>query len=136
MAVNSKAVSLPGLFFLATNEAIVIAPYLDGGGVWTYGVGHTRGAGHPHPAAMPRGNPADVDSAVMGALTLFANDIRKYAGRVNAAINVTMLQPQFDALVDFDFNTGGIHRANLTSKLNASNVEGCRHQGRVGDPDR
>ena len=47
-----------GLFALALHEGIVPAPYRDSVGVWTYGIGHTLGAGYPDPEKMLRGRNA------------------------------------------------------------------------------
>ena len=41
-----------GLIALARHEGIVPAPYLDVKRVWTFGVGHTAGAGAPDPAIL------------------------------------------------------------------------------------
>ena len=37
-----------GIFALALHEGIVPGPYRDSVGVWTYGIGHTLGAGAHH----------------------------------------------------------------------------------------
>ena len=115
--------STRGILEIAEHEGIVPAPYRDSVGVWTWGVGHTAAAGGPDPAKMPRTMPANLDKAVDDALDLFAKDVRSYERRVGEAIKVPLAQHQFDALVSFDFNTGGIHRAKLTEAINR------------GDPD-
>jgi len=46
-------------------------------------------------------------------------DLNTYERRVNAAIKVSLKRHQFDALVSFDFNTGGIFKARLTQRINA-----------------
>ena len=38
-------VSRRGVLEIAEHEGIVLGPYRDSAGVWTYGVGHTAGAG-------------------------------------------------------------------------------------------
>lgn len=116
-----------GLAELAGHEGIVPAPYIDSVGVWTYGVGHTSAAGFPDPANMKRGMPADVDAAVRDAMGLFRKDVKKYEDRVNAAIRVPLEQHEFDALVSFDYNTGGINRAKLTAAINAGDKDAARH---------
>lgn len=116
-----------GLLEIAEHEGIVPAPYRDSVGVWTFGVGHTRGAGNPDPAILPRGMPRDVDAAIDDALDLFRHDIATYEARVNANIKVPLKQHEFDALVSFDFNTGGIHRAKLTAAINAGDPGASRH---------
>lgn len=112
-----------GILEIAEHEGIVPAPYLDSKGIWTFGVGHTAAAGDPDPARMPRGMPADIDAAIDQALKVFARDVASYEDRVRRAIKVPLKQHEFDALVSFDFNTGGIFKARLTERINA----GDRH---------
>lgn len=122
-------VSPDGVIEIASHEGIVPAPYLDSVGVWTYGVGHTAAAGGPDPARMPREMPRDVEAAVGHALRLFAEDLTKYEDRVNKAIKVPLKQHEFDALVSFDFNTGGIFRAKLTAAINRGDKSGDGFMG-------
>jgi len=114
-------VSERGIFALALHEGVVPAPYLDSVNVWTFGIGHTASAGGPDPAAMPRGNPVDMDAALMQAFDVFRRDLARFEKRVSDAVKVPLKQHEFDALVSFDFNTGGIGRAKLTKHLNAGN---------------
>lgn len=120
-------ISSRGLIEIAEHEGIVPAPYLDSAGVWTWGIGHTAAAGGPDPASMDRAMPQDVDAAVLAAIHQFAIDVKGYVARVNDAIRVPLAQHQFDALVSFDFNTGGIHRAKLTAAINAGEPDAARH---------
>lgn len=116
-----------GALEIAEHEGIVPAPYLDSVGVWTFGIGHTAAAGDPDPASMPRGMPASIEPAIDKALAIFRADLEKYEARVNHAIEVPISQHQFDALVSFDFNTGGIERARLTQAINAGDPDAARH---------
>ena len=111
-------VSDKGIYALALHEGIVPAPYLDSVNVWTFGIGHTASAGAPNPATMSKGNPADLDAAIAEAFTVFRRDLARFEDRVRVAVKVPLQQYEFDALVSFDFNTGGIHRAKLTEHLN------------------
>jgi lysozyme len=120
---NSMKVSDKGLLEIAEHEGIVPAPYLDSVGVLTYGIGHTKNAGGIDPASMSLAMPADIEGAIDHALEVFRIDVASYEARVNAAIKVPLAQFEFDALVSFDFNTGGIHRAKLSKRVNG------------GDPD-
>lgn len=130
-------VSDKGLVEIAEHEGIVPAPYRDSVGVWTYGVGHTAAAGGLDPremnSAMPTG--AALDAAVDRALELFKVDLGKYEKRVNDAIKVPLLQHEFDALVSFDFNTGGIYRAKLTAAINAGDKSGAGFMGWLQPPE-
>ncbi len=112
-------VSPRGLLEIAEHEGIVPAPYLDSVGVWTWGIGHTAAAGDPDPAKMMREMPQNMDASVIAAVRQFAVDVVRYANRVSDAIKVPLKQHEFDALVSFDFNTGGIYKATLTKRINA-----------------
>ena len=108
-----------GLLALVRHEGVVPAPYLDARGVWTFGIGHTAAAGLPDPATMPRGMPADLDAGLAEALRLFRADLARYEAEVLRAVTVPLAFHEFDALVSFHYNTGGIARAALTRALNA-----------------
>jgi lysozyme len=114
-----------GIYALALHEGIVPAPYKDSVGVWTFGIGHTAGAGDPDPATMPKGMPADLDRALVRVFDVFRHDLPKYEAGVNRALKVPVTQAQFDALVSFHYNTGAIGRATLVKKLNAGDVAGA-----------
>lgn len=129
--------SLKGILEIAEHEGIVPAPYRDSVGVWTFGIGHTSAAGGLDPremsSAMPTG--LQLEKAVDRAIEVFRADLVKYEARVNAAIKVPLKQHQFDALVSFDFNTGGIHRANLTKQINAGDMSGAGFMGWLRPPE-
>lgn len=108
-------VSNKGLAFIAGVEGIVPYPYLDSVGVWTFGIGHTHHAGAPKPKYMTKGKNYGVELC----MELFKKDMGIYEARVNRAVKVPVTQSEFDALVSFDFNTGGIFRAKLTRLLNS-----------------
>lgn len=110
-----------GLLALVRHEGIVPAPYLDSARVWTFGIGHTAAAGAPDPATMPRGMPADLDAAIREAFRVFQSDLARYEDDVLRAVKVPLERHEFDALVSFHYNTGGIARAALTRALNAGN---------------
>jgi lysozyme len=111
--------SREGAMELIGHEAIVLTRYKDSVGVWTIGVGHTKGAGPPDPETF------------MGALTLpqafdlFERDVRRYVADVNAVLKVKVSQAQFDALVSFHFNTGAIRRASLVNRINDGDMDGA-----------
>ena len=119
----SMKTSDKGILEIAEHEGVVPAPYRDSVGVWTFGIGHTAA----DPREMNSAMPADVDAAVMRAIDVFRQDLTKYEARVNAAIKVPLKQHEFDALVSFDFNTGGIHRAQLTKAINRGDKDTARH---------
>lgn len=110
-----------GAAMLIGSEAIVPYRYKDSAGFDTEGIGHTAGAGAPDPAKRPFGQEIPLEEVVR----TFRRDLRKFEKRVNDAVVVPLRQHQFDGLAHFDFNTGGIHRAKLTEKLNAGDVAGA-----------
>lgn len=110
-----------GVAQLAYHEGIVTRPYLDSVGVWTVGIGHTASAGNPDPRKMPR----DKDQPMDRIIEIFRSDLRKYEREVNDAARVPLEQHEFDALVSFHFNTGGIRRARLTRLLNEGDYPGA-----------
>ena len=106
-------VSDKGLAEIAGHEGIVQKRYLDSVRVWTIGIGHTSSAGDPNPAQVTR------ELSISEVMDIFRRDIERFEHRVNDAVKVSLKQHEFDALVSFDFNTGGIYRAKLTKHLNA-----------------
>ena len=110
-----------GLLALIRHEGIVPGPYLDVNNVWTFGIGRTAAAGSPDPARMERGMPADLDAGIREAFRLFRTDLATYEAEVLRAVMVPLDTHEFDALVSFHYNTGGIAKAALTRQLNAGN---------------
>lgn len=112
-------VSDKGRFALAVKEGLVPAPYLDSQGYWTFGIGHAETSGlAPNPKSMPRGMPADLDAAIRESFRLFTRTLERFEADVRAAVKVPLAQHEFDALVSFHYNTGGVARAALTRHLN------------------
>lgn len=125
-----------GVLEIMEHEGVVLGPYLDSVKVWTYGVGHTKGAGFPHPEALPkvdtrRWSDRQVEEELHKIINLFEKDLKKYEDRVKQAIKVPLKQHQFDALVSFDFNTGGIFKAQLTQQINRGDMSGNGFMGWV-----
>ncbi|WP_413874572.1 lysozyme [Albidovulum sp.] len=110
-----------GLLALIRHEGIVPGPYLDVNDVWTFGIGHTAETGAPDPARMPRGMPDDLDAGIREAFRLLRADVATYEVEVERAVKVPLQPHEFDALVSFHYNTGGIAKAALTKSLNAGN---------------
>ena len=112
-----------GLLALTRHEGIVPAPYRDVKAIWTFGIGHTAAAGPPDPGTMSRGMPADLDAGIREAFRVFRADIVAYEADVLRVVKMPLAPHEFDALVSFHYNTGGIARAALTRHLNAGNRE-------------
>lgn len=109
--------SRQGLMELIAHEGIVQTRYRDSAGVWTIGVGHTRAAGAPDPRTF-----AGVMS-IGEVFALLRRDMARYEEDVRDALKVAVSTAEFDALVSFHYNTGGIARAALTTSLNAGDRE-------------
>jgi lysozyme len=108
-----------GQLALIRHEGIVPGPYLDVRGVWTFGIGHTAAAGPPDPGKMHRGMPTDLEAGVRESFRLFRSDLAAYEAEVRRAVKVPLAPHEFDALVSFHYNTGGIAKAALARHLNA-----------------
>ena len=121
MYMTAKKMSDRGLLALVQHEGLVPGPYLDVAGVGPSGIAPRAWAGPPGPAGRPRGMPADLDAGIREAFKVFRADLAAYEAAVRRAVTVPLEPHEFDALVSFHYNTGGIARAALTRHLNAGN---------------
>lgn len=117
-----QSISKRGKAELIAHEGVVLSPYLDVSGTWTIFIGHTAHAGAPNPASMPRGE----DRPINEALDTFDRDLVAFERRVRDAFTRPISQPQFDAAVSFDYNTGAIDRATWVQRYNAGNLSSAR----------
>ena len=108
----NMTLSREGAMELIGHEGIVSDPYLDSVDVWTIGVGHSKAAGPPDPKSVT------TPLTLKQCFDLFTKDAAKYAKAVNTAVKVDVSQTEFDALVSFHYNTGGIATAALVKSLN------------------
>lgn len=100
-------------------EGLRLEAYLDTGGVWTIGYGHTG-------EEVRRGLTIDLAQAE----TWLTEDLREAEGYVSKLVKVGLTQNQFDALVSFVYNIGGtaFGYSTLLRKLNAGDYEGAANQ--------
>lgn len=100
-------------------EGLRLTAYLDTGGVWTIGYGHT-GADVREGLTIP----------LSEAERLLTRDLKVAEGHVNDAVKVKLTQNQFDALVSFVYNVGGgaFRSSTLLKLLNAGDYEGAANQ--------
>ena len=122
--VEPTEISNEGLALVRHFESLFLTAYKDGGGVWTIGWGHT-GLQHQDGTVYP-GRKITKPEAVQ----LLAYDMNQFESRVIALVTVPLTQWEFDALVSFDFNTGGLTLrkgapSTLLRKLNAGDREGA-----------
>lgn len=93
--------------------------YKDAVGVWTIGYGHTSMAGPPNVKA------GMVITKKEGEKML-QKDLQKYAKAVDDAVNVTLTDNQFGALVSFCYNVGptNFRKSSVLRYVNAGNFKG------------
>lgn len=108
-----------GLALTKRYEGLRQKAYQDQGGVWTIGYGHTGPDVH-----------AGRELAPIEAEALLRADLRSALDCVNRAITAPLEQHQFDALVDFCFNTGrgNFQRSTLLQHVNARRWDNAAQQ--------
>ena len=111
--------SQAGLDFIQDVEGCKLFAYLDTGGVWTIGVGHT--------------GPEVVKGLVCTfeqAMKWLAEDVREAEDAITRKVKVPLNQAQFDALVSFVFNigVGQFSASTLLRKLNLKDYVGAGNE--------
>jgi lysozyme len=105
-----------GLFLKAYDDADdrVVEPGQPIHGTLTIGYGHTDAAGPPqvHPGM-------EIDEAT--ADRILASDLASVEIEVDHLVKAGLNQNQFDALVSFQFNTGGLGRSSVLRDINNGN---------------
>lgn len=118
-----------GIQFIENEEGVILYAYDDFDdkrvtpgqnvrGTLTIGTGHTSAAGAPKVVPGMTITKAQADQ-------ILANDLAKVEDTINKATKVALTQNQFDALVSFQFNTGGYTRSSVLRKLNAGDYQGA-----------
>lgn len=106
-----------GLSLIKSFEGFSSRPYLCPAGVWTIGYGSTRLAdGSPVTKSTPIVSEEDATKLLEGTL-------EAYERAVDAAVDVSINQNQFDALVSLCYNigTGNLSKSTLIRVLNLGN---------------
>jgi GH24 family phage-related lysozyme (muramidase)/LysM repeat protein len=121
-------VSDRGVALVKHYEGFFPKPYNDPVGHATVGYGHL----------LHRGNVTGADRQKWGTLTekqatdLLKKDLSQARDDVRAAVKVPVTQGQFDALVSFQFNTGGLSKGEagctLLRKLNSGDYSGAQKE--------
>jgi lysozyme len=111
-------ISDDGLRLIRESEGCKLASYQDPVGIWTIGVGHTRGV------AM------GLTCLPEQAEAWLQEDVRPAELAVMRLVEVSMTQGQFDALVSFVFNLGAEAFADsaLLRKLNHGDYAGAAEE--------
>lgn len=97
-------------------EHIELVAYRDGGGVPTIGAGHTKGVKMGQRITMAQ------------AQAFLRQDLADSERDVNHAATLSKVpftQGMFDALVSFQFNTGGLLRSTVLKRLEAGDKKGA-----------
>jgi lysozyme len=87
--------SQAGIDAIKDYEGVRLKAYDDGVGVWTIGVGHTKG--------VHRGDVVTMDQVD----EFLRADLEDAEDAVNNNVKVPLTQGQFDSLVSWTFNLGG-----------------------------
>ena len=114
-------ISTEGLDLVKTFEGWYPHAYKDEVGVWTIGWGHT-GLTHQD-GTVYAGREITREEGEL----LLRHDMSFFEDRVRRHVKVPLTQEQFDALVSFDFNTGGLASSTLL-KLNQGNYNEAADQ--------
>lgn len=103
--------SKSGLHLTESFEGCKLVAYQDDGGVWTIGYGHTHGV-----YAGMTCSPRQAEQWLLEDLTTAELSVRRL-------VRVKLDQAEYDALVDFEFNTGALKGSTLLRLLNAGAYE-------------
>lgn len=112
--------SAKGRALIEQREGVRLKAYLDSVGVLTIGCGHTSVAGPPHVVPGLVITQAQCDE-------ILSRDLVKFETAVDEAVNVTLDDHEFDALVSLAFNIGGhaFAKSTLVRRLNARDRDGA-----------
>lgn len=107
--------SQAGIDAIKDYEGVRLKAYDDGVGVWTIGVGHTKG--------VKRGDVITMDQVD----EFLRADLQEAEAAVRLNVKVPLEQCQFDALVSFVFNlgAGAFKGSTLLKKLNSGDYDGA-----------
>jgi lysozyme len=111
-----------GELLIQNFEGLRLNAYLCPAKRWTIGWGSTFYA---------NGKPVKKGDKLLNkecADDLFEYTLKSFADAVNRLVTVPLNQNQFDALLSFNFNTGGLAGSTLLRKLNAGDYAGAAAQ--------
>lgn len=102
-------ISLAGIELIKYYESLKLTSYYDSANVLTIGWGHT-------------GTDVTENMVILleEAESLLRLDLVDAENDVNRLVTRTLIQSQFDALVSFQFNTGGLTKSTLLKRVNAN----------------
>lgn len=108
-----------GKEFITVAEGVRYRAYLDTGGVWTIGVGHTG----PEVVQGLQANKVQVQQWL-------TEDLKEAEDAIYRLVKVPLTQNQFDALASFVFNIGEtqFESSTMLRKLNEGDYQGAANQ--------
>lgn len=111
--------SKKGIDHIGQSEGIRLTAYLDTGGVWTIGVGHTG-------PEVVKGLRITYEQA----MKWLEEDVKEAEDAVNRLVKVELTQNQFDVLVSFVFNVGEgqFAKSTMLKLLNSGDYIGSANQ--------
>ncbi len=115
---NPERTSNAGVAFIKKWEGLETKAYRDVAGVWTIGYGHTEGFRDGRFGPGDKIRPFEADM-------LLREDLKSREETVSELVAVALNQNEFDALVSFEFNTGGLRRSTALRRLNEDNRMGA-----------
>ncbi len=102
-----RTISQEGLALIKQWEGLRLNAYKDAIGIWTIGYGHTNSAGKPFIHK-------DMTVTEKQAEELLRQDLRQFENAVEQAVQVSLTNEQFAALVSFCYNIGTTAFCNST----------------------
>lgn len=118
-----KSISKAGIHLITSFEDLKLDAYDDGTGTWTIGFGTTV---YPEGIRVKQGDYCTVAQAK----SFFQHDLRRFQSTINSAVQVTLSQNQFDALVSLSYNIGqnAFKNSTLLKYLNAGDYQAAAEQ--------
>lgn len=113
--------SMNGIALIQASEGLKLKPYLCPAGVPTIGYGSTM---YENGAHVKLSDPAITKE---GAIAILFHQLIGYENAVNRYVKAPLNQNQFDALVDFAYNSGigALQKSTLLKKLNSGDYVGA-----------
>ncbi|WP_455479239.1 lysozyme [Bartonella sp. B23] len=113
-----RKISKEGLAMIKQWEGLRLHAYQDATGVWTIGYGHTSAAGKPF---VHKGTTVTEEQAE----NILCQDLKQFENAVEQAVQVSLTDKQFAALVSFCYNVGitAFCNSTLLKKLNKGEYE-------------
>lgn len=111
-------ISNEGISLIKKFEGCELESYQDSVGVWTIGYGHTKN--------IKQGMTISKEQAD----NMLLNELDEYCEYVEKAVDVTLKQCEFDALVAWTYNLGptNLNKSTMLKKLNNKEYQDVPHE--------